>query len=230
VRLLHCALSWSLTTFALVAAATAAPFNIQGIDYSNSTPTEVVTASFLQSDGGVTANNYYGFVRLVVQGTGQSLGTDYNDAFYIFANAAGAPIGPSNDASYYQLAVDTAALVGSQGSPTPTNRAARNFIHYDVTTDTEVSPVYVPAYNANHVYEFIIDVESLISWGGSASPLHFGVIDGNFNDNSGSYQIEVTQLTPSEVPEPGTLSLAALGAGVMLLRVRRRYSSPVSRR
>jgi hypothetical protein len=211
-----------MASFALAAAVCAAPFNIQGTNYYDSVPTEIVSVTFQQSDGGVTTNNYYGFVRLVVDGTGLSFGSSLNDAFYVYTDGAGAPVAPANNASYYQLGIDTSTLVGSFGNPTPANRAARNYIYYDVSANNEVSPVYVPAYNANHSYEFIIDVESLVSWGGSPSQIHFGVIDGQFGDNQGSYRISVTQLTPAAVPEPGTFGLAAAGIAIAVLRLRRR--------
>lgn len=184
------------------------PFVINGVAYTAGGPSENVTVSFLASNGGFTLNQYDGYVRLQVSGTGQALGTQRNDAFYIYTNGAGAPLAtPFNDGSFYQLAIDTAALVGSIGSPTPPIHNARNNIVYDVLTDLAVTPPYVPAYQASHVYDFIISVADLQSYGGVLSTLNFGVSNGVFGDNSGSYQIHVQQLAP--VPEPGSIVLLA---------------------
>jgi hypothetical protein len=198
------------------------PFDIGGILYTAGGPSETVNVSFLMSNGGATVNQYDGYVRLLVSGTGESSGTQLNDAFYVFTNAAHGPIAPVNNASFYQLAIDTSPLVGSPGSPTPAAHNARNHIVYDVIADVEVASPYVPAYQGTHEYDFIINVANLESYLGGLSTINFGVNDGIFADNSGSYVIQVQQLVA--VPEPGSIvllaSAAALGYGIR--RIRRR--------
>jgi hypothetical protein len=192
------------------------PFVIGGATYTAGGPSEIVAVDFTQSNGGSTSNQYYGFVRLTVSGVGQSLGTAFNDAFYVYTDGAGNPIAPFNDVNFYQLAIDTAPLVGSPGNPTNPIHNARLHTFFDVFADIEVAPLYVPAFQANHVYDFIISVPSLNSYVGGLSTLNFGVSNGIFADNSGAYQIQVQQL----VPEPGSVVLLAT-AMALALGVRR---------
>jgi hypothetical protein len=78
-----------------------------------------------------------------------------------------------------------------------------------------VTAPYVPAYEADNTYSFIIDTGAV-----SLTNLHFGVGDGNFGDNSGAYQIAVTQL--AAIPEPGSLLLLGVGAATLGLGRRRK--------
>ena len=60
--------------------------------------------------------------------------------------------------------------------------------------------------------------------------LHFGTADGIFEDNSGSHNIQVTQLAPilqaslSGIPDPAAAILFFAGSAAMLPQIRRRRS------
>lgn len=154
---------------------------------------EIVSATFLQADGGVTVGTYSGTVHITISGTGQSAGTAFNDAFYVYSPGA-----PLHFSDYYQLTFGTSTLLPF----TPSQDAYLAIIGG------------VPAYNASHTYSFDLNT-------GAAVPtkLHFGVSDGNFTDNSGSYSISVT----SAVPEPSTWAMMILGfAGVGYMAYRRK--------
>ena len=145
---------------------------INGVAYWASSPR--LTATFTQSDGGVTVNSYQGLVQLHVTGVGQSYANVYNDAFYLFTNQF-STIQHGWDGGFYQLAFGT--------SPLPL---------FDVGNNAErflVGPL--PAYNSAHDYTFIVDTKLV-----SPGVLHFGVSDGGFSDNTGAYTITVTQLMP----------------------------------
>jgi hypothetical protein len=75
------------------------------------------------------------------------------------------------------------------GEPGYDKQQAVHSILFDVDAGREVAPDHVPAYRPDHRYQLVIDT-------GLAQPgaLHFGVADGNFSDNAGSYTIEVAQL------------------------------------
>ena len=203
-------LARTLTAVAAIgffAGSAHASYVIGGQSYNVTTPTEILSAAFTTADGGVSANAYGGLVQMKVTGTGQSAGSCFNDAFYIYT------CGIVADASYYQLTSDNAPLVGLNPA-----QDAKNFIVYDADSSSEVlTRPYVPLYRADHTYTFVVDL-SLLGVVGT-SHLHFGVSDGVFGDNSGGYRVEISQLA---VPEPGTLALlTASGLGLLLARRRR---------
>ena len=67
-------------------------------------------------------------------------------------------------------------------------------IVYDVDANRPVVPPYVPAYQPNHTYQFIIDMSTLVPPAVAPTKLRVGVNDGRYNDNTGAYNVQVTQL------------------------------------
>lgn len=147
---------------------------------------ETITAAFTPATGGQTTGTYYGLVNVTVSGTGQSNGTLLNDAFYSLS-----PAGQRNNPNY-QLAFGTSPLMGST-----TANAASNFI-----------VGAVPAYNASHVYSFILNTGLAQS---AAGTLYFGVTDGVYSDNTGAFTINISQA----VPEPATWAMMLMGFGMI---------------
>jgi hypothetical protein len=188
--------------------AIAGPYLIGGQNYTEVGPTETLGATFTAADGGSSTGAYSGFVLLTVSGFGQSLGTQLNDAFYLYTDGAGNPIAPFHDASYYQVNFASTPLV-----PLDPTRNATNFIVFDVDAGTEVAPGYVPTYRGDHTYAFIVNTALV-----NPSTLHFGTSNGVFFDNTGSYSIEITQL---QAPEPATILLMGLGLAAGVRRMRR---------
>ena len=123
---------------------------------------------------------------LTVSGTGVSGATTSNDAFYLFNRQI-----QGRDPNLFQLAVDSADL-----TPNEPTADAVNAIAFDVDANLEAPRhPYVPVYRSNNrTYQIIIDTSLLPSHGSVAAALRFGVSDGQFADNSGSYTIVVTQL------------------------------------
>ncbi|MHC4581403.1 MAG: hypothetical protein ACYS14_08090 [Planctomycetota bacterium] len=196
---------------------------IEGVDYVQSGPAETVTAPFIPADPGsgppddepgadavVTTGLYCGLVELTVAGTGESLGPNLNDA----ADGSHNPLPtPYNDSIWYQLNVSTQTLLGWYDpgfniTTTPPTQLAKHKIVYDLDADTEVSPVYVPAYRPDHTYSIVVDLGTDVP-----SQVHFGVSDGIFSDNSGAYTITVYQLgIAAEIDiKPETLNLQSKG-------------------
>jgi hypothetical protein len=179
-----------LVVMGAATTAQAQTYGIGGKTYVPAGPTEVVTANFNPADGGVSVGTYAGYVRLVVSGSGVSCTPATNDAFYIYVWQPGCSnpnVVPQHDPSWYQLTFDSQTLVGGNYT-----RDATRFIVYDIDAGAEVlSRPYVPAYRTGHTYSFIVDTGLV-----AAARLHFGVSDGGFGDNSGAFQVQITQLAP----------------------------------
>jgi hypothetical protein len=200
---------WCSTAFA-------EPVWINGIAYRESGLTESVNVSFTTPDGGVSSETYSGYVEARISGSGCSNSSALNDAFWLYTNFAGNPVSPHIDSTFpncYQLAFDVKAITAFP----PLNQLASQRIVYDGDSQNEVvSWPYLPAYQTTHEYRIVLDTRTT-----TAKQLHFGVADGNFNDNSGSYSVLITQLTP--VPEPSALILLGIGAfGLLAYDWRRR--------
>lgn len=95
--------------------------------------TEILTAPYL---GGIwaaqTQNLYAGTIRVTVSGTGQSSGTAYTDAFYLFTDGEGNKVTPEHPTDW---------ILTING----------DFAHY-LIRDQEI-----PAYNEDHTYTFTIN-------------------------------------------------------------------------
>ena len=170
------------------------PYTIGGIDYNPCGPSETITASFSNTAGALTTGVYRDKVLLTVSGTGQSLGTAFNDAFYLTASQ-------SYNANYYKLVTTIDALVQWN----PDDEAYRHLV-YDVDAGVETTPPYAPAYQANNTYTFVIDMATLNPSAGPGvyTNLRIGVSDGQFNDNSGQYVATITQLCCPDEDGDGT--------------------------
>ena len=73
-----------------------------------------------------------------------------------------------------------------------------------------------PPFNAENEYDFVVDI------GAGLKTVTLGTGDGGLGDNTGQFDIIVTQL--AVIPEPFTLVLAALGfLCIVGCRMRRRF-------
>ncbi len=213
-------LAAGLQALLLVTSAIAADgsIRIDGIDYVRAGSMETLTAP-LGGPGQPTAEHvstassasYSGYVEVVVSGTGQSLGPQFGDAFYVFKDGLGRPITPFNDPDFYQLAIDTAPIRGGPESPTPRTQLARELIVYDYASGAGKTPPFVPAYRPDHRYRFVIDVSRTDAWSGADSELHFTVANGIYVDNSGAFHIELYPLM-ERIPGEAVLLQAAPSA------------------
>ena len=79
-----------------------------------------------------TQNSYAGTTRVNVSGIGQSSGTAYTDAFYLFTDGEGNKITPEHPTDWI-LAIDG------------------DFAHYLIPSQE------IPAYNEDHTYTFIVN-------------------------------------------------------------------------
>ncbi|MCW3052581.1 MAG: multicopper oxidase, type 2, partial [Chthonomonadales bacterium] len=150
-------------------------YKINYVSYVTTAQRETLTATFTQSDGGITLAGYQGYVRVHVTGVGQSFVPAHNDAFYLYDGQFASSPQNGHDGGYSQLAFSTSAL--------PASDVGQNIAGY------LVGPV--PAYNSAHDYTILVNT-------GLSAPgqLHFGVSDTDFSDNTGAYTITVTQLAP----------------------------------
>lgn len=139
---------------------------IMGCGFGSATQTpamqETLTVDFKNGDQGTfTSKSYSGPIAIQVEGTGQASGLERSDAFYIYTDSNGNDIQPWHPTEFYNWSLWV------NGEP----------------VDALVSSI--PAYNANHIYVFIITAP-----GGQ---LNFAVGDTATDDNSGSYTISILQ-------------------------------------
>lgn len=152
---------------------------------------ETVSVSFTSPTGGQSVGLWSGIVKLHVEGTGFSNGPAINDAFYNVASQ-------TLNTGYYALGFGIAPLLPF----TPTN----NIQNYLVGG--------VPAYNPAHAYTFLVNTGTAVP-----STLYFGVTDGQYNDNGGSFRVTI-----SNVPEPANWAMLIAGFGLVGAAARRRRS------
>lgn len=197
----------SLGISALLASTPAFGIVIGGTNYVPTTPTETLSAVFTDPDGGVSTFAYSGFVQVQVTGIGNAYFAYLNDAFHVFDPGPA----PASDDGYYQLTFSRSTLTGFT-----TTQDAANYIVYDLDADLKVTAPYTPTYRADHSYRFVLAV------GSPPIALHFGVADGLYSDNGGSFTLTLQQLAERSIPEPSTFALLGLGlAGLAASRRRK---------
>lgn len=197
----------STAAFVLSQEPSAAPLIAD--NYLRLSPGEAVNAPFISTAGAATMGSYSGLVEIVVMGTGFSYGLNENDAFYctLAADERCPAPGVILDPQYYQLNIGMTGLPFSGGE-------ANNIDQFIVFIENvgPVGPGTLPAYDSvEHIYHFVVNLPIALP-----SVLSFGVSDGIYADNGGSYDISVFQLAPKMVPEPGSLWLALVGLALPL--------------
>ena len=156
-----------------------------------------------------TVHAYGQFVEIIVSGTGDSKGTNVNDAFY--GVPSGVPyLTSGNKPGFYQLNIGWAngfGLAGCQGVP----HNITNFITF-IDGSGFVTPLATPPYaGTTHMYDFVVQVPA------DAGQLNFGVSDCNYSDNSGAYEIQVFQLGTHPAPALGHAGLVVLAVGLLMV-------------
>lgn len=172
-------------------------------------PAENVVAPFIASGGTPTTSAYSAFVEIIVSGTGYSFGLNENDAFYCSFSADGRCPAPGVvlDPQYYQMNIGMSGIPFAGGEANNIDQ----FITF-IEGVGSVSPRTLPAYDAaEHRYHFILDLPVF-----APSLLQFGVSDGIYSDNGGSFNIQMFAVVRSLVPEPGILLLVFLGLTVLV--------------
>lgn len=174
--------------------------------YTRISPGENIVAPFTAPTGVSTTRSYTGPVEVRVSGTGFSLGSTINDAFYLTATQTGLA------GNFYHLGI---GIPGQMLAPGDNTRGAERFITF-IDGVGAVAPGAIPAYASDNTYRFVAD------FGAGFRFLNFGVLDGNFADNGGQYNITLWQLSRGgAVPEPGTWAMMLIGFGAVGFAVRR---------
>ena len=207
-------MSMKIGALALLAAVAATPAQaattIAGA-YTRISPAENITAPFTAPTGVGTTVTYTGPVEVLVSGTGFSAATTINDAFYFTATQQ------SLAGNFYHLGIGTPAEPLAPGNNT---RGAERLITF-IDGVGAVAPGSIPAYAANNTYNFVIDI------GAGFKLRRVGVLDGQFSDNGGQYNITLWQLAPgaAAVPEASTWMMMVVGFGAVGFAARRRTAA-----
>jgi Secretion system C-terminal sorting domain len=167
----------------LLAQTLQAQFSIDGKSYIPYGKSETVVASFANPEGAVTSNRYTGLVLLTVSGVGQSPAENYNDAFYIYKGFF------RQDSLFYQLGATTQSTLHLNKNSNVTNQMV-----YDADAGKETDLGYVPRYNKDHDYAFVIDLNRMRPAPKAPTTIRLGVTDGIYTDNSGKFKITIAQL------------------------------------
>ncbi len=176
----------ALGLFTLQSSNAEEDMEFEGIGYEFGT-SEILRIPFYTTAISTT-EKYDGLLLVSVSGSGQSLSTAQNDAFYVFTNISGDEIVPYNDSRFYQLSASGEPLFDwNMGLPS-VGSEIKNSIVFDVDAGIVVEGSYVPEFQEDHEYNFVVDL------GSESEFLNFGVSDGRFGDNSGVYDITVVQL------------------------------------
>ena len=189
---------------ALAAPAFAATPTISDA-YTRVSAAENLHAPFTAPIGAQSVGAYSGFVEVNVSGSGHSLGSKFNEAFYPYGNG------------FYSLGIGW--VDAPLGAYQPNMYASRLITFIEGVGP--VAPKTLPPPNpaAPYSYRFVIDLGAL-----TPQALQFGVLDGSYGDNGGAFDITLYQLregAESGVPEPGVWGLMILGFGLAGANLRR---------
>jgi hypothetical protein len=157
---------------------------------ANAQVTENVTVGSWGPQTAQSTYQYSGYVLMTVSGTWNPFGLEVNpnitafDCFYYFGNDPGSP-------NYnMELSLSDSTYFGTAPITTAT---ATGIMPYDGN---------FPAYTTSHTYTFIVDTQV-----STPSTLYFGVDDSYYPDNTGSLNVQITQLqsapatnTPTQTP------------------------------
>ena len=207
-----------------IAAIAAATFSVSANastfisdNFTRVSPAENLVALFAANAGATTTGTYTGFVEILVSGSGFSLGSAINDAFYLTQSGQGL----ANN--FYHLGLGTSAQPWNVASVNTPALGVERFMSF-IDGVGSSGPGSIPGFNSDSNYNFVIDLSS------QSSQLTFGVLDGIYSDNGGAYQLSVWQLRPGApaVPEPATWLMMIVGFGAVGAAVRRN-SAPTPR-
>ncbi len=107
--------------FFLVASSNHGENPLDKIPDYETLPTETLVVPFDRGEATITKFQYWGSVRIVIEGAGQAAGTAYSDAFYLYTDASGQPL-EIRQTAMFDLEIDgQRAISGIEGDPPPYN-------------------------------------------------------------------------------------------------------------
>jgi len=185
--------------------ANAQVYVINGNSYVPEALTENVAVGSWGPQTAQSTNQYSGFI--LISGAGYyyfGTGDIYSDIFYAFH---------FSDSSYY---LDYGLLLNTNQMSQASYNSLGGFAIAPIDPSlnlNEVTPALanVPAYTTTHSYNVVVDV-------GVSNPttLYFGVGDSYWGDNSGSFNLQITQLQ-AVAPILPMLTLTGAGTNILLM-------------
>lgn len=144
---------------------------INGVPYAPTNPTETIVVAPTGPTTAESANQYSGYVLMTVSGYWNPFGTEINPELGCF------------DCFYF-----------FGNAPGSTNYNVAADLYFGTAPGTTAVVPYdgnIPAYNTSHTYTFVAN--TLAS---DPSILYLGVGDSYYPDNTGSLNVQITQLQP----------------------------------
>ncbi|GEM_PF-5574221 len=173
-------------------------------DVFTTTISESLVAAFVVPGSGTTSNLYKDFVQVQVSGTGQAKAQRFNDAFYFLDDQS-------------DLLNNGLLHISFTGDARQVEADGVHVINYMAFIDGRGYVSFErPDYNLDHYYNFVIDI------GQESKNITLGTGDGGLFDNSGQFNITVSQSFEKSggtvIPEPSTILIFGFGLLGLIFR------------
>jgi len=182
-------------------------------------PSESLIAPFNHSSEATTAVGYKGLIGVNISNFGWDNQDEAYDGFYYFINSQGIPrisgkgLSIAFDGNTFITGPSYYIADGGQSPNSPYQIVFNETVgHWD-----GLNLFGIPAYNPDHIYNFVLDINSP-----TERIINFGFNDAGLSDNFGQWDITIIPVAVGAVPEPSSVLLLIIISGYTIGTVRKR--------